>query len=211
MSSKKTIKPIFSRNDSIHRMAFLNWRMEPAGVLNLFNLAEGYFDSSIILTEECLADNKDKKADIIIFPILACLNHGIELYMKAFILILNDILGNNLKIAATHNLRQLFNTLKSRIKDIDGQKGLNEFEKEFDELDEYINELVVKIESSPQNDKMDFARYPFSKKNENHFYVDKWSNIEVDLDNLAERIKTMYAKFDILSDYLYYNRFKENE
>jgi hypothetical protein len=211
MDSEKSIKPIFSRNDNIDKMAFLNWRMSSESVTNLFDLAEGYFDSSIILTKKCLVNNEDKKADIIIFPILTCLNHGIELYLKGFTLILNDILDNNIKIDGTHNLKQLFNTLKSRIKDLDGQKGLNEFEKEFKDLSEYIEELNAKIEASPKNDKMDFSRYPFSKKDGNHFYVDKWTNIVVDLENLVKRIKRIYKKLDSFSNYLYYDKYEEKE
>jgi len=165
MNNIKSIKPIFSRNDDdIDKMAFVNWRMESGELRNLCNLADGYFQSATILIDDCLTENKDKKADIIIFPILACLNHGIELYIKSITLMLNKLIGNNLKIDGTHNLKQLFDTLKARIKDLDGQKRLNEFEKDFVNLSKYINELAQKIKASPKNNKMDFSRYPFSKK-----------------------------------------------
>lgn len=75
MDSKKSEKPIFSRNDDIDKMAFLNWRMESGEIINLFNLAEGYFQSALILTEECLKENRDKKADIVIFPFRIKHNH----------------------------------------------------------------------------------------------------------------------------------------
>jgi len=210
MATENSIKPIFSRNDVIDKMAFLNWRMESCEIQNVINLAEGYFQSTILLTESCLQTNTDKRADIFIFPILMCLNHGIELYLKANILILNKLLNNNLKIDGTHNLSQLFSTLKARIKDLDGQKSLNTFEKEFNELSNYINELIVKIKASPQNDNMDFSRYPFGKKGESHFYVDTLSS-EIDIENLLLRIHILFEKFSSKTEYFYYDRFEQQE
>ena len=89
------MNPIFSRNDNFRKIAFLNWRMDSEKTQNNKNMAEGYVKSAVILIKECLSDNQDKKADIIIFPILTCLNHGIELYLKTFIDILNRLLKND--------------------------------------------------------------------------------------------------------------------
>lgn len=97
------------------------------------------------------------------------------------------------KIDGTHNLRQLISVLKSRIKDFDGQKKSNEFILENSDLYGYIQELVLKIEATNRNDKMDFARYPFTKKEGNHFYVDTFSNVEIDLENLNKRMKNIYS------------------
>jgi len=95
-----SVKPVFSRNEDINKIAFLNWRMEFGDVNNLFNLADGYFQSASLLTEACLVDNHDKKADIIIFPILACFNHGIELYLKASTLTVTSCLTMTRKLEA---------------------------------------------------------------------------------------------------------------
>lgn len=202
------IQPIFSRNEDISKISFLNWRMESDSITHLFNLGDGYFDSSLILVEKCLEDNKDKKADILIFPIFTSVNHGIEVYLKGLTLLLNKILDNQLLIEGTHNLSQLLNTLKSRIKDLDGQKELNTFEKEFEDLSTYIVELNEKLEASQRNDNMDFSRYPFSKKRENHFYVNNWKNVEVDLENFRDRILSIKEKLENFSDYLYYSRYQ---
>jgi hypothetical protein len=210
MKTEDSIKPIFSRNDVIDKMAFLDWRMESGGIQNIINLAEGYFQSAILQTESCLQDNSGKRSDIIIFPILMCLNHAIELYLKANILILNKLLNNNLKADGTHNLSQLYNTLKARIQDLDGHKASNQFAKDFKELSDYINELVAKIQASPENDKMDFSRYPFGKNGGNHFYVDTLSN-EIDLENLLSRMNIFFEKFDIFTEYLYFDRFEQKE
>lgn len=211
MTTKNSNKPIFSRNEEIDKMAFLSWRMDFGAISNMINLAEGYFESAIIQTESCLQDNEWKRADILIFPILTCLNHGIELYLKANISIYNELLNNNLKVDGTHNLSQLYTTLKARIKDLDGQKASNEFEKDFKVLSDYIDELITKIQASPNNDKMDFSRYPFGKKGESHFYIDRLSTNEIDLENLLSIMNIIFEKFDTYTEYLYYDKLQQGE
>lgn len=80
MIKKKTIKPIFSKNEDFRKIAFLNWRMDSSDIRSLLNLADGYFVSGLELTKQCLDDNSHNRADILIFPILTNINHGIELY-----------------------------------------------------------------------------------------------------------------------------------
>ncbi|WP_396636738.1 hypothetical protein [Maribacter sp. R77961] len=206
----KDIQDIFSRNEVIDKIAFLNWRMESGDIVNLFNLGDGYFDSAIILCDRCLSKNKGKIADILIFPIFMNFNHGIELYLKGLTLTLNELLKIDIKIDGTHNLNQLFSVLKARIKDLDGQKKANEIVKDNFNLREYLNELTTTLNPNQKNDKMDFSRYPFTKKEGNHFYVDTWNNIEVDLENLKNRITIIYQKLEQYADYFYYERLQEN-
>ncbi len=202
----KARKEIFSRNDEIAKMAFLNWRMESSDIVNLYNLGDGYFLSAQILCDRLISCNNEKEADIVIFPIFMNFNHGIELYLKGLILTLNQLLGTERKIEGTHNIKQLFDILKSRIKDIDGQKNAYKFSVDCSNLAEYIDELMRKIVPNNKNDKMDFSRYPFTKRDGNHFYVDTWSNIEVDLENLKERIVAIFQKFEQYADFFYYER-----
>lgn len=185
--------------------------MDSCEIKNILNLADAYLTSAIHLSIDCINDNADKKADILIFPILANTNHGLELYIKGITLILNGLLENNKKIEGTHNLKQLFNTLKARIKELDGQRILNQFVKDFIELSEYIDELFEKIKSTPKNDKMDFSRYPTTKQYENHFYVDTFTNIEIDLENLINRLNIMYSKLESFSEYLLFERLLESD
>ncbi len=203
-------KDIFSRNEEINKMAFLNWRMESSDIINLFNLGDGYFKSAIILCDKCLSKNEGKIADIMIFPIFMNFNHGIELYLKGLTLTLNELLDIDMKIEGTHNLNQLLSVFKSRIKDLDGQKKANEILDDNSNLQEYLNELTSKLKPNDKNDKMDFSRYPFSKRFGNHFYVDTWSNIEVDLENLKNRITNIHEKLEQCAVYFYYERFEDN-
>jgi hypothetical protein len=78
-------------------------------------------------------------------------------------------------------------------------------------LKEYIDELTREIIPSEKNDKMDFSRYPFTKKDGNHFYVDTLSNVEVDIENLRERILAIFRKLEQYADFFYYERLNQDK
>lgn len=114
------MKPIFSRNEDIDRMSFLNWRIEDSSNFdNLINIAEGYFLSATTLISSCLKSNEDKQADILIFPILNNANHGVELYLKGLTWLFNSLLDNGKKIEGGHNIKQINETLLTKIKDFE--------------------------------------------------------------------------------------------
>ncbi|WP_266203739.1 hypothetical protein [Pontibacter kalidii] len=199
------MQPIFSRNIDFNKIAFVNWRIDKdADIRNILNLAEGYSDAAIELAKLCLSDNEDKKADILIFPILTNANHGIELYLKGLNWILNKLLESANKIEGGHNIQQIFQTLKSKIKLYKGRLSVREFEASMEELQSYITELFDKIEATPKDNKMDFSRYPFNNVYDNHFYVKSIGNIEIDLENFVFRFEKIKETLDTMSDYLYY-------
>lgn len=199
------MQPIFSRNIDFNKIAFLNWRIESGeDIRNMLNLAEGYLDSSIALAKHCLDDNEDKKADILIFPILTNANHGIELYLKAMTWTLNKLLNIEKKIEGGHNIKQIFQTVRSKIKLYKGNLSLKEFNASTKELENYINELFDKVEATPKDDKMDFSRYPMSNDYDNHFYVDVIGNVEIDLENFVSRFEIIKEKLETMTDFLYY-------
>ncbi|SDT66061.1 hypothetical protein SAMN05216490_4675 [Mucilaginibacter mallensis] len=198
------MKPIFSRNDDIDKIAFLNWRIrQDDDIRNMLNLADGFMTSSIRLAKLCLIYNNDKSADILIFPILTNANHGIELYLKAITWTLNIIMNSNAKIEGSHNIKQIYQTLKSKIKAYKGSISIKEFEKSTLELSEYIAELFDKIKATKEKDNMDFSRYPFNNKYEQHFYVDMIGNVEIDLENFISRFEIIKDRLDIISDFLF--------
>jgi hypothetical protein len=205
------MKPIFSRNIDIEKMAFLNWRIEKDDhILNLLNIAEGFLHSSIELAKLCLADNEDKKADIIIFPILTNANHGIELYLKSLNWTLNELMGIDRTIEGKHNLKQIFQTIKAKFKEYKGNITYKEFGVLTIELENYIDELFAKIQATPQNDKMDFSRYSISNNNDDHFYVSDYGCVEIDLENLIVRFETIKRNLEQLTDFLYYNELQQD-
>ena len=200
------MKPMFSRNNDIDKNAFLNWRISKnSEIHNLINLADGFLLSSIELSKHCLTNNQDKRADILIFPILTNANHGIELYLKSLTWILNKLLNNDSKIEGNHNIKQIYKTVKSKIKIYNGQLSLKEFEDATKDLWNYIEELFERVASTEKDDRMDFSRYPFSNKYENHFYVDAIGNIEIDLENYIYRFEIIRENLNNLCDFLYHN------
>ena len=198
------MQPIFSRHEDTNKMAFMNWRMsEDSAISHFISLADGYISSAIILAKQCLISNSDKKADILIFPILTNANHGIELYLKALMWMTNQMLKSKAKIEGRHNIAQIFRMLKSKIKALGGASELRDFEEGMVELENYLEELIVKIEATAKNDKMDFSRYPISKDYEGHFYTDRMGNVEVDLENFVRRFEIINDKLREIADHFY--------
>jgi len=206
------MQPIFSRNQDIDKIAFLNWRMsQDDDIRNLLNLAEGFMQSSIRLAKLCLIYNKDKKADILIFPILTNANHGIELYLKGITWMLNKFMNLNSRVEGRHNIKQIYKTVKSKIKIYGGQISIEDFNSSMVDLEAYITELFDKINSTDKKDNMDFSRYPFNTNYERHFYVDLIGNVEIDLENFVYRFEKIYVSLENLSDFIFWNELTDEE
>jgi hypothetical protein len=205
------MKPIFSRNDDVEKIAFLNWRISSdEAVLNMMNMAEGFLTSAIRLARLSLIYNDHKSADILIFPMLINANHGIELYLKALTWMLNRKMNNGKRIEGSHNIQQIYLTVKSKIKTYKGKVTPQDFADATVELEEYINELFTKIEATEQKDKMDFSRYPFDTKYENHFYVDLIGNVEVDLENFVSNFELIVKQLENLCDFIYHQELEDD-
>jgi hypothetical protein len=199
------MQPIFSSNPDYEKTAFVNWRMSPhSDILNLINIADGFMQSAIALAQQCIDNNSRKQADILIFPILANANHGIELYLKGIVWILNDILQTSQKVQGNHNIQQLYSTAVARIQSYEGGLPSKDFRTETTNLKAYIDELFDKLGFTDRNDKMDFSRYPFSKDYAHHFYVTAVGNVCVDLENFVARFIAIHSSLGRLADYLYH-------
>jgi hypothetical protein len=199
------MKKIFLGNEDYRKSAFLNWRTSNReDIGNLLVLAEGFLDSSIQLIKDCLDDNEDKKADVLIFPILHNANHGIELYLKAMIWTLNKLIGNELKIERNHNIQQMFSAVRSKIKSHKDEFWLKHFDEQNNALENYIGELFNLISGYGKGDNMDFARYPITNKYENHFYIDQLDKIEIDLENFKVQLIQIKNSLYERSSYFFY-------
>lgn len=208
----KSLQPVFSRNQSIPKMAFMNWRMsEGSDILNLLNIADGFMQSSVEIAIACIEDNDDKKADILIFPILANANHAIELYFKAIIWTLNKLMNINQRTEGSHNIHQLYHVVRSKVFVYKGKELQTEFDSTTIELKEYINELFARIGGTSKNDNMDFSRYPFDAKYRDHFYVKEFMNTEVDLENFLHRFQTIHEKIKDFAEHLYWREYLQDD
>jgi len=206
------MKEIFSGNSNTANSAFINWRIEKNNNIgNMLAMAKGFMSSAIALSNLCLRDNRDKKADMLIFPIFSNINHGIELYLKSLNLILNELLGAGKKLEGGHNIQMLYQMVQSNIEKHKGKKTRNDFTEQTKELEAYLYELFALIGVSKGKDKMDFSRYPLTKDHDNHFYVDQLSNIEVDLENFVERFEKIDTTLYNISSYYLFVELRREE
>lgn len=203
------MKEVFSYNPDISKTAYMNWRIDRYNnIKNMITIADGYMEASLLLAEQALRDNLDKKADILIFPILFNANHSIELYLKSINWSLNILLNNGKKNEGSHDIKQIFSNVRSRVCEFEKEKERREdFKYLTISLERYIDELyseIEKSESKTDKDNMDFSRYPFSKGYINHFYIEEFENVAVDLENFMVRFEEIGRNLDsIAKHYLY--------
>ncbi len=194
-------KGVFTHNADINKTAYMNWRMFACSAEdNLAEIGKGFFLAAECLLQNALGDNIDKRADILIFPILYSVDQGIELYLKAIICLIEIIVSGKPNNHTTHNIRQLFGEMKSLIrKKEEKTKGLD---KHLSSLSEYIDELVNVVADEGGNPKMDFARYPFDTDGIPYFYV-SFTNTPVDMEYLLVRSREIKESLESL--YLMYS------
>lgn len=205
------MKHIFSYNADIEKNAYLNWRTHKhEHVRNMIVIADGFMSSSILLTEQTIKDNVDKKADKLIFPILFNINHGIEVYLKAISWSLNTLNNKNTKdyFRKSHQLNSLLNDVKSLVNEFEYDTDkLQTFENMILPLENYINELysleTIKNNGKKQSD-ITFPRYPLTFDDSPQFYINEYNNVVVDLENFLIVFNEIHKSLDrIASHYLY--------
>ena len=202
------MKKVFSRNNQhFSKVSFVNWRTDGDDIGNILVLADGYFSSGIELIERCLRDNQLKVADKLIFPIFHNVNHGIELYLKALNWKVNGLLASAKRIEGKHNIKQIYENTKAKIRLFRGIDGVKHFDSSTKELKMYIEELYDVIQENQSQNRIDFSRYPISKDYEQHFYTKQLDNIEVDLENLLTMLIQIYEKLEDLTSYYYHEEF----
>ncbi len=200
------MKDIFSYNSDLSRNAYLNWRTDKHDQEhNLFVLASAYGDGAISLINDILEDNRDKKADALIMPILYCIDQSIEVYLKAIIRRIEMITGDVLSNFKSHDIKELYKALNGYIKKKEVKTaGL---QKQLLPLSAFIDELYSKIQSSDETGKeslgIDFARYPIKVDGTPHFYITAEENVVIDVENLGERfveiqdcLEALYLMYD---------------
>lgn len=199
---------VFDYNADINKTAYMNWRVQQHQPLhNMLVIADGYSQSVILQIDACLADNHDKKADVVIFPVLFSMNHAIEVYLKVINWSLNILLEKDDKYCGGHDIRQIWNTVKSLVNVFEEEKDRKiQFKGMTEKLEEYIAELYQHIDGNINAHKkmknMDFSRYPFNTDYHYHFYIETFENVVVDLEYLKELFEEISCNLScIAGDY----------
>ena len=210
------MKNIFTRNSDYTKTAILNWKTSPnKDILNIKALADGFLQSAIDLSKQCLVNNDKKQADILIFPILHNANHGIELYLKTIIWTLNKLLDEGKEYEGKHDIKQLLETTQKRIKSYTKDETLKEFNKQNKDLREYIIELYSFIEEKDMkgNKKkyIDFSRYTLTDDKTNHFYIDILGNVEIDIENFIYRFEKIKDALENSFSFFYDREYANKE
>ncbi|MCM3366224.1 MULTISPECIES: hypothetical protein [Bacillus] len=160
-------------------------------------------NSAITLAQTSLKDNHDKKADMLIFPILFNLNHGIEVYLKAMCWSLNQLLNKKETFESSHNLNNLIKETKKLTSAFDNRTEALQWSLQ---LEKYIDELYSKIETVKDNGKkvydITFARYSLTRDLEPQFYITEFDNVVIDLENFVQFFNDVYRGLDNMSSYL---------
>lgn len=193
---------IFEANRDISKNAYMNWNMIKDDIPhNLKELANSYANSAELMMSMVIENNIDKKADALIFPIFYSINQSIEVYLKSIIAEIEELEGNILCNYTTHDILELFNNLKSKIKK--KEKKTKKLEATLRPLKEYIDNLYhyinVKDEDGKNKLYIDFARYPINTDGKPHFYITEKTNMIVNVEMLS----TEYKKIHFLLEGLY--------
>lgn len=173
----------------------MNWRIRETISGTFLMMSEGYFSSVEINIKNILEDNWDKKADSLIFPVLFNFIHAMELSLKAILCSIENLLGQkNNHIQNGHDIRQLYNTIISRLRN----KGLKKDIEQFIEVECIIRQIYQKTNL------MDFARYPIDAHKSGHFYIKEYENVVVDLEVLLHYVEICKDVLLRMGDYYNY-------
>lgn len=202
------MKSFFTMGRSVNTTSYMNWRVSKNKDVStqFWQMASGYFQAADLLITACLKDNFDKKADIIIFPILFDIVQGIELSLKASNGYLFMILGGYIKIEGCHNIKQLVDVSISKLqklkeKQVHGSAVDNEETEQAITAMKLIRNFIECLYE--KTDDMAFTRYSQTKDEKEMFYVKECRNVVIDLELLQELLGYIEKMFDFISDYLY--------
>lgn len=202
---------LFSYNPDVGKNAYMNWRTDSKDQThNLYVLASDFAEGAETMINAILSDNKDKKADALIMPILYSIDQSIELYIKAIIRLLEELSGGSISKYKHHDIAMLKDSLVGKIKE--KQTTTKGLEKHLKPVSDFIDELYSKIKCKDGNGKdvikIDFARYPFDIEGNPHFYIEEPGNVVIDIENLSSKFEEIRNCLESL--YLMYESEKEN-
>ena len=170
----------FEFSGDILNSAYLTWRFDAKRNVEtkFYELGKAYFTTALLLIDTCLANNRDKKADTWIFPIMFHVVHGIEVYLKGFrsqYKILTKLKTKEYQVPNTKRRHEI-NDLCDDVLDLLSKNDDKIIHAEFNFVRKFI-EILFKNTSD-----MTFARYPRKNNKTDHFYVSQTKNITIDLN-----------------------------
>lgn len=180
---------LINMHDKPH-YAYMSWRMHSENQSWKYKeMGEGFFVSSIILLENCLDENRDRKGDAVIFPILFNVEHAIELYIKALIYLVGENgITTNMRMNK-HSIKEYINELNLILSSCDTAMydiACHDFD--------YLNQFLDYFFDETYD--FTYARYPFNTSNHAQFYVDSNDNYIVDMKILLDWIKSIFYILD---------------
>lgn len=169
---------IFCGEDEINynqsnNYAFLNWRFDdamgendknnPVQIINdNFEMGKAYMANAVLGLYSILYNgNRYYVADMLVFPILFDVWHGVELWLKSSINAIYFFIHSEEKLNNNHGIYEYLNILKCELSRLNMNKS----------IEIALSELSVLIEELKRvNAHFDFARYSFGKNGEYQFY-----------------------------------------
>lgn len=188
----KNMPSFYSHGKNIDSTAYISWKFNFSyDKENDFDImSNAYFECALELINKCIEDNKDKKLDTWIFPILYNISHSLELKLKSIYLYIQKKLGPS---KTNHNWINLIKEIKEYYiqenqKEINFKKKISEqFILSLEIAEHFLEDLLSKSED------VTFIRYPIDKKNNEFFYNKSEENVVIDLILLRnEFILTYY-------------------
>jgi hypothetical protein len=200
-TKKLELPNYFDTFGEIESCACLNWRFDLHRDVEsqFFDMGRGYFETALELIGKCLAENRDKKANIWIFPIMFHVVHGIEIYLKGLnsLYKIHTILNGTgdiqkSKIEGKHDIRQLCQVAIKQLRHTKNHELIDEML--------FVQKFIDILYAN--TDDMTFARYPINSKKDAHFYVKSSENVAINLNVLRQWVKRLFSILDNITSYI---------
>lgn len=169
---------IFCSEDEINynqsnNYAFLNWcfddamggndKSNPVQTINdNFEMGKAYMANAVLGLYSILYNrNRYCVADMLVFPILFDVWHGVELWLKSSINAIHFLIHSGEKLKNNHGIYEYLNILKCELSRLNMNKSIEIARSELSVLIEELKRV---------NAHFDFARYSFGRNGEYQFY-----------------------------------------
>lgn len=190
------VSKIFEYNvHNINRCAFLNWRMGDNDAANMGRMGIAYIDSALLECSHYLENNSKKLADIQIFPILACFNHGVELCMKAIIWQIVDSIQDFPKVIKSHDFDLIYEALMKALDGFNPSYKAN-LKESLEELVEYFQHINSISEIDGHSFSHDLVKYPMNLKMKRFKHINNNKNTTIDLFELEYFMRRVRETFN---------------